>query len=197
MRSAVAAWTGTLVIMLAALLTPNSAEADGGSCFRPRPSPTCKRFWVTELSLGYMPHGEGRLWSESELGLMYNMKDRDAAGLTSYIAFDSQSTDLRRGVMVRYGRWVRSDLSMNISGGVLLAGGAYDESHPGWAGHVDVDYKDMVAPYLGIVATQRGDRHASVAYHAGLRFGSYIGAGTTVAAAALIALALIGRELGN
>ncbi len=72
---------------------------------------------------------------------------------------------------------------MNVSGGLLLAGGDYNERHPGFAGHVDVNFKDIAALYLGS-DIMRGGSLDGVNWHAGIRCGTHPGlAGLAVGAA--------------
>jgi hypothetical protein len=150
---------------------------------------------ITEVSLGYRGEGEDRILGESELGMMYNLNDRHAVGVTTYFQVDSEVG--RWGLKARYRRWFTRDLSLNLSGGATFAftGAGSDQRRPGLAGHVDVNYKDLVAPYLGVAANRKEDLHLT--FHIGLRFGSYIGGSIQLGAAAvavIVGLFLLGYE---
>lgn len=173
-----------------------SVPASAQVCFRGKPAPACRAFWVTESGLGYMASKGGSAWPISEMGLMFHLGERYATGATTYIAFDGDTTDFRGGVKLRLRRWFNPDLSMNVSGGLILVGGAYNEEHPGFAGHLDLNYKDFVAPYLGLDVMRRGPLDGAN-WHAGLRFGSRTGLGICAVAAALVALTFIGRGLAE
>jgi hypothetical protein len=170
-----------------------AATAEAQMCFRAKPAPRCRTFWVTELGLGYRV-GEGRWedagWPVSEIGLMYNLGSRNAVGVTTYVTYEPKYSDFRGGFKLRFRRWFNPDLSVNLSGGLLLVGGGYREKHPGFSAHVDLDYKEVLAPYVGLdVLRDATSTLDGSNWHVGVRFGSYPGSG--LSGIALVTIAVI------
>jgi hypothetical protein len=169
------------------------SSARGQICFRGKPAPDCKFFGVTEIGLGFRLGDEGGLdkgWLASELGLMRNVGPRYAVGGTTYILYDTGASDFRAGLKLRGRRWLRRDLSLNVSGGLLLLSGIYGEELPGYAGHIDLNYKDLVAAYVGCDVIRRESADERVVWHAGVRTGGHIGSSLTAVGVGLVFLAL-------
>lgn len=183
-----------ITCLLCLFLQPVPASAE--MCFRPKPAPVCSAFWVTESGLGYMARGIDRAWIVSEIGPMFNLDERYAVGATSYIAYDGQWGDFRGGVKLRLRWWFNPGLSMNVSGGLILVGGAWDEEHPGFAGHLDLNYKDLVVPYIGL-DVMRGGGLDGANWSVGLRFGSVVGLGISAVGAAVVAIHYLTRGLAD
>jgi hypothetical protein len=179
------------IVSLAHLVAPT---ANAQFCFRGKPAPECRSFLITEIGLG-LRVGEGRSledgWPASEIGWMYNLNEHYAVGATSYIVYDAKYEEFRGGLKLRVRRWLNNDFSLNASGGAILLGGEYNEEHPEFAGHVDLNYKDFVGPYVGVdVLRGRGRSSDEAIWHTGIRFGSYAGTGLSSVAAALVVAGL-------
>ncbi|MFH1219650.1 MAG: hypothetical protein V1694_04280 [Candidatus Eisenbacteria bacterium] len=147
-----------------------AVPASARMCFRGKPAPACKTFWITEFGLGYMPKTYDPICLSSEIGWMVNYRERYAIGGTTYIAFDNNLECVRGGLKLRVRRWMSPNWSMNFAGGPILgrtwSGG---DVQPGFAGHVDVNYKDRVAPYIGMDLLKGGLEGGGL--HAGIRLG--------------------------
>jgi hypothetical protein len=121
---------------------------------------------------------------------MRNVSSRYAVGATTYILFDTAASDFRAGLKLRGRRWLRRDLSLNASGGLLLLSGIYGEKHPGFTSHIDLNYKDFVAAYVGCDVIRRESADERVIWHAGARTGGHIGSSLTAVGVGLVFLAL-------
>jgi hypothetical protein len=149
---------------------------------------------VTEVGFGFRLGKTGGLdkgWLVSELGLMRNLDKHYAAGATTYIVYDTQFSEFRAGLKLRGRRWLSRGLSVNASGGLLFLGGVYGEKQPGFASHIDINYKDFVAAYVGCDVL-RGDTgsYGGTKWHIGTRFGSHVGSSLSAVAAGVVAAAL-------
>ena len=180
------------LVCIVVLLTSTVTNAE--MCFRGRPVPECRTFWITEVGLGYRishPDVNERGWPTSEIGLMYNLNEHYAIGATSYASYDAKFEEFRGGAKLRARRWFNRDLSVDVSGGLLFLGHGYHQDFPSFTGHLDVNYKDVVAPYLAVDVLR--EEHSSLDganWQAGLRFGSFPGSGLTGIAIGLVAVGL-------
>jgi hypothetical protein len=163
-------------------------------CFRGRPTPRCKSFLITEFGVGYRIGGEyhfpEQTWASADIGWMYNLNEKHAVGVTTYIPWDLNVGGLRYGLKLRGRRWLTQDFSLDASGGALLGGGE-PEKYPSFTGHFGLNYRDYVGPYLGIdvLRTAEGsDTH----WHGGVRFGAAAGTSIIAGTAALLTLLLLG-----
>jgi len=65
-------------------------------------------------------------------------------------------------IKARYRRWIRPHISLNLSSGAVFLSGTYGERLPAFTGHVDLNYKDLIAPYIALdVVRDRGSVNAS------------------------------------
>jgi len=172
-----------------------ACQAQGQVCFRGRPTPQCRSFLVTEFGAGFRIGGDSKwpqdTWADIELGWMYNLSEKYAAGATGYMAFDPHYEDIRFGLKLRGRRWLNDSFSLNASGGALLHGGRkFSEDFPSFTGHVDLNYKDYVAPFVG-VDVLRNEDGSHTHWHGGARFGYIAGSGMAVAAGAILVLATV------
>jgi hypothetical protein len=166
------------------------APADAQTCFRGKPAPECSRFWITESGVGYVVNQGGYLSFNADAGLMFNVGKKYAAGSTIYISFDNQSDAFRGGLKLRFRRWFNPDVSINMSGGLLFLS-KYSSENVGFTGHLALNYKDLVAPYLGLDAYQGGSPGAH--WQFGIRLGSYPGLSGIAVGAVIVALVGISR----
>ncbi len=136
------AWTSGMVLILTCgvLPVPIRAQAEGDpegrqqvGCFRGRPLPACKSFWIFEMQ-GSAPvvqtsrtirNGVGPSYNretfvsvlEWNLGHMVNMGSTYAIG--GVVTGGTGSGDPLTGLKLRVRRWLHSDLSLEAEGGLL------------------------------------------------------------------------------
>ena len=164
-------------------------------CFRGKPAPYCKTFFLTEVGATL----NGLSW---ELGGMYNLNKRSALGATFFISIRDYD-DYAAGFKFRYRHWLNSfdGFSIDISPGLLLW-----TPKPDWTeekglkstGHVGGNYKDMIILRVQVYAPgrYRFQKNNKVDLLLGLKFGSYAGSALgVVAVMGVIILATVGQLL--
>jgi hypothetical protein len=181
----IAAWCFCLV----SIASVGSAQAvdSGGNCFRGRPLPECRSFWITEL--GYFrtslstespttanPSGEATLKSHTAaaLGVMRNRSANRADGYTAEIGFNN------RGIRVagsrRYRFWMPSQQQVDVSAGAVHTGvrGITRGKAPGNGLTADVSYgwADLFGGTLRADVV-RAEKHTFGAVYTGVKVGSY------------------------
>ena len=178
------------VILLASLLCPHSRlysqqepqpqQSGRTLCFRGRPTPTCRSFWITEAGYAYRltgPENVHRHYFDWELGLMANVGSRSAVGGTLYAGILAEE-GYRWGLRARYRHWLSSSTSLELSPGILI--GVGDREDPGYVGGASLNFQDRwalvshwevvsVAEYWGGI--RQGTRR-EVAWHGGVKLGS-------------------------
>ena len=163
-------WAGA-----AAAQTPPRART--GDCYRGRPLPPCRSFWITEFGLlGRLnPLPEPRTtvhpFFRWEVGGMQNQNERSAFGATIVVEGDDLGS--RYGITPRYRRWLAPSVALDLSAGVLVAG-SDDFRFPGWVGQVAVLGGDYIGAALQ-VETFRHFGRRDVGVYGGLKFGSVPG----------------------
>ncbi len=175
-------WTGGVVLILTCgvLSVPIRAQAQGDSegrqqigCFRGRPLPACKSFWIFEMQ-GSAPlaqtsrtirfysdpdrTGFGRLSEyprtafesvlEWNLGHMVNMGSTYAIG--GVVTGGTGNGDPLTGLKLRVRRWLHSDLSLEAEGGLLWndANGGGPSSTVGGTAALRLNIRDQGTFYL-------------------------------------------------
>jgi hypothetical protein len=104
------------------------------------------------------------------------------------MAFDPYYEGIRFGLKLRGRRWLNDRFSLNASGGVLLTGDRrFSEGYPSFTGHIDLNYKEIIAPYLGVDAL-RDEDGSHTHWHGGARFGGVGGTAATISAVAILVL---------
>lgn len=190
-----------MVLGLLVLAAATTAAAQEGSCFRGRPLPDCRNFWVTDASYSvrlelrprpldeYMP-GEQFLPSV-EFGGMRNLNRKVAVG-ASIGAGLLGGVYLTAKPRVRY--WASPSVAVDLAPGLLLTG------QPGGASRFMMDASIMFGDRIGItaqsfvlpvtVAPPSGPitSRKNLVTYLGVRLGSELG----VAGAAGNALAFLG-----
>ena len=136
------AWTSGMVLILTCGVLPVRifAQAEGDQegrqqvgCFRGRPLPACKSFWIVEMQgsspmaqtsraiqIGGVPTSEQEAFAsvlEWNLGHMVNVGSTYAIG--GVITAGTGNGDALTGLKLRIRRWLRSDLSLGAEGGLL------------------------------------------------------------------------------
>jgi len=175
-----------ILVGLTLILTCRIIAAD--ACFRGKPLPECRTFWITEAGALYRfglaeTHHE---WYETlmyswELGLMFNRSMRHALGGTLFFDFDDYTNNVQVGFRPRYRRWLWHGISLDIAPGIILSA----SKSRGFA----VSGEAIVYAHDFIAVTLRLDMKEGRAMgYAGMRFCSYPGlvvgiAGPIIAAA--------------
>lgn len=174
------------VFSVAAVANAQAADT-GGNCFRGRPLPECRSFWITEL--GYFrtalgsespttanPSGEDALKSHTALavGLMRNRSATRADGYTAELGINNRG--LRVAGSRRYRFWLPSQQQLDLSLGAVHTSvrGFTRGKAPGNGLTADVSYglADLVAGTLRADVV-RADRHTFGAVYTGVKVGSY------------------------
>src|SRR5690242_6625913 len=166
-------------------------ETPRGMCFRARPLTDCRAFWLTEFGLA------ARLGSASspdalltmELGAMRNVGAQSALGGSLYLSLNDGAGDVGGvGVKPRIRRWLGPGIALDVSPGILLAGGG----SPGFTGHVGLTVRDWLALTMQaqtVQPTNSGGR--ALAWFGGARLGALpgaIGAGAMLLLGTLLAV---------
>ena len=167
------AWTGAMVLMLTWAVLPVSilaqAESDPEAgqqigCFRGRPLPACKSFWIVEMqgsspvaqtSSTVQSPGGPRFVQEAfssqlewNLGHMVNIGSTYAIG--GVVTAGTGNGDALTGLKLRVRRWLRSDLSLEAEGGLLWndANGGTTSSGVGGTAALRLNIRDQGSFYV-------------------------------------------------
>ena len=139
-----------------------ASAAPRTGCFRGRPLPTCKSFWIVEMQ-GYQPLAQTtRLVSYSDgrpvemtafegslewnVGHMVNVGPTFAIGGTLSVGSHGGS-GIFTGLKARARHWISEDLSLELAAGLLEAGGQYPSAR-GATADVRVNIRDQGAFFV-------------------------------------------------
>ncbi len=132
-----------LAVAVAALMAGIATQAQAQMCFRGKPLPHCKYFWVTEFTYGN--HVDGNLSTGQmfmpELGLLVNLDEKNAIGGSVFfrVLVDSRHPDgLGAGFKGRYRRWINKDFNIDVAPGFTFL----DETE--FATDVTVNFRDWI-----------------------------------------------------
>lgn len=163
----------------------------------------CNSFLILEA--GWLaslkdPNGDGSVLS-GDLGFMTNVGSRSAIGGSAF-AENGSGAD-RRGIRLRYRRWITHRTSLELSPGIIVNGNEQVRP-PGFVGAVALNGGDLASLVLeGEVARYQSygyyydgagnfvstsTRRTGTALRVGVRGGSYVGAGAVVISAVLLAI---------
>jgi hypothetical protein len=193
---------GCSVLPMLAIAVSAGAQASGTdslpsrACFRGRPEPRCRTFWVTEFSvtprLNANPSGGGgpNYYYTWDLGAMRNAGARTALGGGVFLG--GEDDGFRLGLAFRYRRWISSTTAFDVSPGVLVTGGDNQRAprFPGFTGAAGMMHRDLVglAARFEVVPDSAG--RVETAWYGGVRFGWYPGIVTSVVGPLVILLVL-------
>lgn len=191
------------LVLFSSLLTTlaNSASAQSDSttrrtCWRGRPQPTCDVFWITEL--GYYPRIAGIRNGDDpavgshgsiDVGRMVN-HGRSAHGLLVTVGMGYGS---RIGLQARHRRWLGSDGTFDLTGGVVKTkfrpreNSHLEHSAYGITGDVALGWRDYGQLSLRGDLLRSDGRTGSVLY-GGVRLGSRPATVVGVTGVALLAV---------
>ena len=146
--------------IVAATAGAASAQEQIG-CFRGKPLPDCKTFWIFEMqglvpmaqttrtisSGGDYPYSyEAEVFEnavEWNVGHMVNVSDGWAVG--GVVTVGSGGRDVLTGLRVRGRRWLNKDLSVEVEAGVISSEAAYnsDSRFNGWTSDIRLNIRDQ------------------------------------------------------
>lgn len=189
------------------LITLAVIPANAQHCFRGKPLPDCKTFWITEFGNSYRldqpPRkyrniGE-RFYFTLESGLMANLNPKSALGATFMLG--AGDNGIRFGVKPRYRHWLNNSTSLDIGYGVLVA-----PRFPGLTSHIGLNFGDWLAltTHLEIIRlelmpfnrTQSRKTTADVAWYVGAKLGSYPGLIASIVGPIIVLIALMNSSIG-
>ena len=176
-----------------ALITVTFLPANAQHCFRGKPLPKCKTFWITEFGYSLKLDEQPRRYQSSgtnfyftwEYGLMRNLNQKSALGAALFGGADDNGH--RFGVKPRYRRWLDNSTGLDICAGVLFGGenNQFSPRFPGMTSHVGLNFGDWLAltAHLEIIRlevppferSQSGTTTTDVAWYFGAKLGSYPG----------------------
>jgi hypothetical protein len=175
---------------LLALVLAAAPILRGQFCFRGQPKPACNTWWATEFGLAYEIGAEGGEWPywTSEIGLAWNLDERNALGVTHLAGLSmSGAEEIRLGIKARYRRWLGSTVGLDVSAGTLYYRGDASGWFPDFIGYVGLSVRDYVG--LGTQVEALSGYQGGVTWYPGLRVGSKPGliAHALAAVAAVVA----------
>ena len=172
---------GFMLVVLCAL--PSASQAQ--TCFKAKPLPDCKSFWITELAGGVAMAGEWTSpFASGEVGLMVNLNKKHAVGGTGFLDVGDYPAF---GIKGRYRYW----LSKNFSIDAGLGAGAGER----WL--IMADGSLVFQSWIGIGARieHYGGDYPGEGYYATAKLGGWPAIGATgvlaITGAILIAIAWV------
>lgn len=171
-----------------------AGEALGQRCFRGRPLPECKSFWITESGAFYHLNAHaGDRWSDREIyenlyytweiGVMVNRSSRTAYGGTFYVGWDGYINDARLGFKGRWRWWLSPHTALDLSPGILFSDKISDS--PIWCLSASLCGNDRIMVIAQVeMVTWKKIRSNNIGYfgegtdlllYGGLRFGAEAG----------------------
>ena len=193
-----------LLASAASAASPAAAQPAGAAeppiCFRGRPLPRCRAFWLTEMSFQRRIAGSGEGSTRDlhghlgwELGGMVNLDSTRAVGGTVMVG--TGESGARVAVKGRARRWFDpSGGTLDISAGavrVVVSPGERRSAAPGYGltGDVALGWGDLGAVTLGADLVRSRGELAGAAY-AGVRLGSWPALAASAATVVIVGLAI-------
>jgi len=176
-------------------------------CYRARPAPECRVFFITNAG-GYINPGAYRggtpFRAILDWGVMVNASPRNAIGASWFVSLDED--DFTTGPVVRYRRWFPRDRSLDLGLGTVVAGGQlkagsilgivkYSPVH--WFGvGLRPEYLRRTAITCGVSACTEYDTSSARVY-GGVEFGWVPGLALSVGSGAVLGLLVIALSGSN
>ena len=188
----------------------------GCRCFRGRPGPECRLYWITEVGFLTTIGSKNGLsgWNESErlafdIGYMFNVSDRDAVGASFFWHTFTDGDYSYWGLKPRYRRWLSDKVGLDLCFGVGVWEYEFNRKATPLLAQVGVSFKDYFSltlmydrarwtesvPIPSSHEVYDGDTFTSSTVSVGMTAGSYTGlaaAGVTIIAAILSIDTLVG-----
>jgi hypothetical protein len=182
------------ILVLLFVLTALAGTSSGQPCFRGRPLPDCKSFWITESgAFFHLNSHKGDRWNDRkvyenlyytwEIGGMVNRNPKTAFGGTLYIGWDGYINDTRLGIKGRWRWWLSPHTGLDLSPGILMSDKI--SASPIWCLSASLcgDDRIMVIGQMEVVNWK--DTHPNnvgyfgrgtdILFYGGLRFGAEMG----------------------
>ena len=194
-------------ISIAAVLIVTVSTADAG-CFRGKPYPECRVFWITEAGFMYRFDSPGLKDKQSQehylsrpglmqsrdyylgnLGLMVNIDAHNAVGGLLAFGVDYSVDDWRTYVGARFRRWLSESVAADVTAGIIRT--ALSRQKINFFSEISMMLSDQVGVSARMEWVRRPDYATAshdVSWYGGVRLGSEWGA--VVAAILLPMLAL-------
>ncbi len=194
--------SNTILPVAIAIISCTFLSANAQHCFRGKPLPQCKTFWITEFGYSHRLDRQSNadFYFTWEPGLMRNVGRQTALGATLFLGADEDGH--RFGLKPRYRRWLNNSVSFDLGAGVLLGGenNFFNHRFPGLTSHVGLSFGDWLAltGHLEIFRFENrrfGIKETDFAWYVGAKLGSY--PGLIGSAAAPIVYLLLSAALGN
>ena len=165
-----------IVLAYIAVLSENSYAQ---LCWRGKPAPECRIFFITEFG-GVLPISGNNAGAQIqrlnwELGGLLNFNKRNAAGAAFYFSL-SKNSELYGGGKLRYRFWLNRSFSLDFGAGLMWRLN-YIKSGTNYTGHLGLNYRDIVSFIVQIDVLE--DTITSL----GIKTGSWIGTAAGTAAA--------------
>jgi hypothetical protein len=190
-----------LMTLLGVLFLFTGGYATAQHCFRGKPCPQCRWFWITEAGVSYRfdnndeyPQRNRRFYQKLlysfDLALMHNLGKHDAIGVSLSAAYDKHQGQGLLGGRLRYRRWFGRSFGFDYAPGIVsnTEGGP----HSGFSNLLVITAADLVALILRIdIVKWRDESDYEVCSYAGINLGSYAGLAAGMATFVVSAVAVI------
>lgn len=120
----------------------NAQVAEAQFCWEGSQLPKCKIFLVLELSY-YRTMNESNFDENhfaGEVGIMRNLNQQNSIGALLFVGFEPE----KRGIRIRYRRWLRNRISINLSPGLLITNHVFLIESPTLTGELNLNYHDLI-----------------------------------------------------
>lgn len=190
-----------LMIMLGMLFLVTGEYATAQHCFRGKPCPQCRWFWITDSNFMYRlwSSGDGRegdisstrrLLFSFDLGVMHNRSERGALGASISAGYEQGCEQGQIGVRLQFRRWMRRPFSFEYAPGIVVNTGK--GQHKGFSNLLAISAADLVALSMRIDFMKYSRESGyQVCTYGGITLGSYAGiAGAVGVSAVIVGVAL-------
>jgi hypothetical protein len=182
------------------LLLAGSAGAD---CFRGRPLPECRSFWITESAALYQLDNRSagkwhsKLYYLVNLGWMVNRNDGYAFGGLTSLGFNDLTNDWRLHLGVRLRRWVAGETAVDITAGIPVS--ASRTAFPSVFAELSAMQSDRIGATVRMeMVTSEYSSARNMGWYGGLRLGAEPGIVAAIAGPMLaLIIALSSFDMGG
>ena len=181
------------IILLAEMMTffLFSSPVLAQICFRGKPLPECRSFFVTEAGLSIRLDSHSQSESRSltfEVGYMVNRGTSSALGATVFLRGVDPVSGI--GVRPRYRYWLTKESSLDISPGILLRSlcEGYERVVPSFSGQIAINPTEFVGFTTQIDVIRFKHKTTDIAWYLGAKLDSYFGVGGMLGFFALVIL---------
>lgn len=136
--------------LLISLLLSTSALANAQFSLKPKPLPDCKTFLISEVGVFYRitsaPEGLMKYsdYLVSNMGLMVNLNKNYSLGATTYVSMKNLGDPMFSvGLKAKGRRWLDSNKSINLAGGIILYNESRPYKSPAFSGDIGFNINDL------------------------------------------------------